>query len=39
MQELAVLPDPDEANPETIELLTKIEGDLALLRKKIDDAS
>ena len=39
MQELAVWPDPDEANPETIELLTKIEGDLALLRKKIDDAS
>ena len=39
MQELAVLPDPDEANPETIELLTKIERDLALLRKKIDGAN
>ena len=36
MQELALLPDPDEVNPETIELLTKIEADLALLRKNID---
>lgn len=35
MQELAVLPDPDEANPETIELLTRIEQDLAELRRQM----
>jgi voltage-gated sodium channel len=36
MQELSVLPDPDEPNPETLELLTKIEEDLSRLRQQID---
>ena len=37
MQELSVLPDPDEANPETVEILGRIEADLARLRKQIDE--
>ncbi|MEM9283000.1 MAG: ion transporter [Verrucomicrobiota bacterium] len=37
MQELSVLPDPDEPNPETYEILTRIENDLAQLRRKIDE--
>ncbi|MDF1861441.1 MAG: ion transporter [Verrucomicrobiales bacterium] len=36
MQELSVLPDPDEPNPETLDLLTKIEEDLNRLRQQID---
>ncbi len=35
MQELSVLPDQDEANRETHEILERIEGDLASLRKQI----
>lgn len=37
MQELSVLPDPDEANPEAVEILGRIEADLARLRKQIDE--
>ncbi|MEM7600317.1 MAG: ion transporter [Verrucomicrobiota bacterium] len=36
MQELSVLPDPEAPNPETYELLTRIETDLAELRRTID---
>ena len=35
MQELAVLPDPDSAAPETIEILTRIEADLAQLKDRM----
>jgi len=35
MQELSLLPDPDEPNPEVIELLTRIETDLAELKRKV----
>lgn len=35
MQELAVLPDPDEASRETHEILERIEEDLARLRQQI----
>lgn len=38
MQELSVLPDPDAPNPETYEILSRIEEDLAQLRKTIDDS-
>lgn len=37
MQELSVLPDPDEPNPETYEILSRIENDLAQLRQTIDE--
>lgn len=37
MQELSVLPDPDEPNPETYEILTRIENDLTKLRQKIEE--
>jgi voltage-gated sodium channel len=36
MQELSVLPDPDSPNPETLELLTRIEEDLTQLRQQLD---
>jgi voltage-gated sodium channel len=36
MQELSVLPDPDSPNPETFELLTRIEEDLTQLRQQLD---
>jgi voltage-gated sodium channel len=39
MQELSVLPDQSEANRETHELLERIEGDLAALRKQIRGGS
>jgi len=39
MQELSVLPDQTEANRETHELLERIEGDLAALRKQIRSSS
>jgi len=35
MQELSVLPDPAEENPKTLELLTRIESDLAELKRQI----
>lgn len=35
MQELSVLPEPGAPNPETYEILTRIETDLAELRRKI----
>lgn len=35
MQELAVLPDPDTPDPETLEILTRIESDLAQLKERI----
>lgn len=35
MQELSVLPDPDEPNPEVYDLLTRIETDLAELRRQV----
>ncbi|MEM6278969.1 MAG: ion transporter, partial [Verrucomicrobiota bacterium] len=37
MQELSVLPDPDSANPETYEILSRIEKDLVELRRTIDE--
>ena len=39
MQELSMLPDGDEPNPETLEILTKIEEDLVRLRKQLDEKS
>lgn len=36
MQELSMLPDPDAPNPETYEILSRIETDLAQLRQTID---
>ncbi len=38
MQELSVLPDPGEENPKTLELLTRIENDLAELKRQIADS-
>ena len=35
MQELSVLPDQEEANRETQEILERIEQDLATLRKQM----
>lgn len=37
MQELSVLPDPKAPNPETYEILTRIESDLARLRQSINE--
>lgn len=37
MQELALLPDPEHGNPETIELLLRIEKDLAALRQQLNE--
>ena len=39
MQELAMLPDHDHEDPETIELLTRIGTDLAALRKQIGNGN
>ena len=36
MQELSVLPDPDDPNKQTIEILSKIEEDVARLRVQFD---
>ena len=36
MQELSVLPDPDSPPPETLEILGRIEADLAQLKEKIN---
>lgn len=38
MQELSVLPDPNETSPETLEILGRIEDDLEKLRRKLDDS-
>ena len=36
MQELSVLPDPDDPNKKTIEILSKIEEEVAKLRAQLD---
>lgn len=36
MQELSVLPDPDDPNKQTIEILSKIEAEVARLRVQLD---
>jgi voltage-gated sodium channel len=36
MQELSVLPDPDDPNKQTIEILFKIEEEVARLRAQLD---
>ena len=36
MQELSVLPDPDDPNKKTIEILSKIEEEVARLRAQLD---
>jgi voltage-gated sodium channel len=38
MQELAVLPEPGKENPQTLELLTRIEQDIAELKRQLEES-